>query len=294
LFSLFFSTPKKRYKEAFSVAAAHSDIDDHPDGDAQSDLDLNAYTDANPDSRSARLFPSALCGQVGAVVDVEGENFTPSASLILTWSGLPLGTAPSPVQVDPTGRFSLSLVVPNDFAGPHLIRVSDGSRLAQFTFTLGETCQPPPPTETPTPVPSPTSTETATPTAPVSSDQPRLRCEPETAIPDQTITVDGENFHPGGHFHELRWDGVVIPWAPTGLTVGDDGKFTLWFTAPSDTYELHTLVADDGQGGWAKIVRMMAPIERGFSPLGLLLPLASAGLVRMMAPIERGQERDRR
>jgi hypothetical protein len=212
------------------------------------------------------------------VVEVAGENFTPGASLTLTWSGLPLGVDPSPVQVDPAGRFSLSLVIPNDFAGPHLVRVSDGSRLAQFTFTLGQICQPPPPTETSTPVASPTPTETPTPTATPHSDQPRLRCEPETAIPDQTITVYGQNFHPGGHFHQLRWDGVAIPWAPGGLTVGDDGTFTLWFTAPSDTYELHTLVADDGRGGLAACYLDLMPRDPTptWTPTPTLTPTPTA------------------
>jgi hypothetical protein len=224
------------------------------------------------------LAPSALCGRVGDVVTVDGENFGVNAPVNITWSGMVLGTTPLPVQADPAGRFRFTFVVPNDYAGPHLVRASDGLRVAQFTFSLGQDCLPPAPTKTSTPVPSPTPTETATPTTTPPAENPRLRCEPEAVVPEQVIYVYGENFHPGGHFYQLRWDGVVIPWAPDGLTVGDDGTFTLWFAAPSDSYEVHTLVADDGQGGLAECYIDLMPRDPTptWTPTATLTPTPTA------------------
>ncbi|MCL4298431.1 MAG: hypothetical protein KJ077_22030 [Anaerolineae bacterium] len=224
------------------------------------------------------LLPAATCGQIGAVVTVEAVNFSPNALASLTWSGLPLGTDPSPLQADPVGRLRFTFVVPNDYAGPHLVRVADGLRLAQFTFSLGEDCAPPPPTEMATPAASPTPTWTPTATATPPAELPRLRCEPEAAVPDTVIYVYGENFHPGGLFHQLRWDGVAIPWAPNGLTVGDDGKFMLWFATPSDTYELHTLVADDGRGSTAECYLDLLPRDPTptWTPTASLTPTPTA------------------
>jgi hypothetical protein len=199
-----------------------------------------------------QLFPSVTCGQIGnVVVVVGGVNFTPSALVQVTWSGMELGTDPSPVQVDPAGRFTFTFVVPNDYGGLHTVEASDGARQAQFSFNLGTNCPPPEPTDTPS-APTPTDTPTATPTPPTPvAEVARLFCNPDAVVPNDLVNVQGENFHPGGFFYQLRWDGVIIPWAPEGLTVGDDGRFTLWFNAPSDTYELHTLVADDGKGSTA-------------------------------------------
>ncbi len=207
----------------------------------------------------AQLYPSTVCGYVGNVVIVDGAGFTPSALVQVTWSGMGLGADPSPVQVDPAGRFTFRFVVPNDYPGPRQVRAWDGVREAQFTFMLGTDCPQPTATFTPSlPTPTFTLTPTATPPTPVAEDS-RLFCEPGVVMPDDHVTVRGENFHPGGHFYQIRWDGVVIPWAPEGLTVGDDGRFTLWFAAPSDTYELHTLVADDGYGNTAACYVNLAP-----------------------------------
>jgi hypothetical protein len=204
-----------------------------------------------PTSGPPQVYPSATCGQVSNVVVVDGANFTPSALVQVTWSGMVVGSDPAPVQVDPAGRFEFEFIVPNDYPGPHVVRTWDGVRTAQFSFSLGVSCPPPPPTATPfRPTPTYTPTPSATPPTPV-TEEARLFCEPDGAVPNMQVAVRGENFHPGGHFYQLRWDGVIIPWAPEGLTVGDDGRFTLWFAAPSDTYELHTLVADDGQGSSA-------------------------------------------
>ncbi len=225
-----------------------------------------------------QLAPAALCGRVGDVVTVDGENFVANALVHITWSGFGLGTTPSPVQADPAGRFRFTFVVPNDYAGPHLVRASDGQRVAQFTFNLGGDCLPPTPTETRTPASSPTPTETATPTLTPPAENPRLRCEPDAAVPEQVIYVYGENFHPGGHFYQLRWDGVVVPWAPDGLTVGDDGTFTLWFAAPSDSYQVHTLVADDGKGGLAECYIDLMPRDPTptWTPTATLTPTPTA------------------
>lgn len=224
-----------------------------------------------------QLLPAAVCGQAGAVVTVEGVNFSPNALVSLTWSGMPLGSDPAPLQADPAGRLVFTLVVPNDYAGPHLVHVSDGAHQAQFTFTLGEQCAPPPPTATATPSAVPTPTRTPTLTATPPAELPRLRCQPEAAVPDTVIYLYGENFHPGGFFYQLRWDGVIIPWAPNGLTVGDDGKFMLWFSAPSDTYEVHTLVADDGRGGLAECYVDLLPRDPTptWTPTATLTPTPS-------------------
>jgi len=204
------------------------------------------------------LFADALCGRVGDDVSVTGDNFSPNQLIAVTWSGFGLATIPETVQADPAGRLRFSFVVPNDEAGPHLVQASDGLQMAQFSFTLGAACATPTPTETAVPTATPTPTQTPTPTADVP--QPALTCDPAAARPDETIYVHGEDFHPGGHFDQLRWDGVIIPWAPAGLTVGDDGRFDLWFNAPSDTFELHTLVADDGKGGRAECyIDLMPP-----------------------------------
>lgn len=205
-----------------------------------------------------QLYPSAVCGQVGNVVVVEGKNFTPNVLVNITWAGMPLGTDPAPVQVDPSGSLVFQFIIPNDYGGPHPVRVSDGQLAGEFIFDLGIDC-PPPATATPI---EPTATATVTPTplppTPV-PEVPRLFCEPEGVLPDSTIQVYGENFHPGIPLYQLRWDGVVIPWSPSGLTVGDDGKFALSVVAPSDSYEMHTLVADDGRGGSAPCYVNMVP-----------------------------------
>jgi len=239
---------------------------------------ITPVSEATPTVGPPLLAPAALCGRVGDVVTVDGANFVASALVNITWSGMALGTTPSPVQADPAGRFRFTFVVPNDYAGPHLVRASDGLRVAQFTFSLGQDCLPPTPTETSTPVPSPTPTEIATPTTTPPAEEPRLRCEPDASVPEQVIYVYGENFHPGGHFYQLRWDGVVIPWAPDGLTVGDDGKFTLWFAAPSDSYEIHTLVADDGKGGLAECYIDLMPRDPTptWTPTPTLTPTPTA------------------
>lgn len=91
----------------------------------------------------------------------------------------------------------------------------------------------------------------------VSAGGPRLRCD--AASPGDVVYVQGEDFTPGAILAQLRWDGVVIPWSPDGLTVGDNGRFTLWFTVPSDTYELHTLVANDSEGGQGECYLNLTP-----------------------------------
>ncbi|GIK36968.1 MAG: hypothetical protein BroJett011_08010 [Chloroflexota bacterium] len=207
---------------------------------------------------SPQLFPSAICGRVGEVVIVEGKNFTPNVLVNITWAGIALGTDPSPVQVDPAGNIFFQFIVPNDYDGPHGVRVSDGQLGAEYIFQLGMDCAPP---ATATPVElTPTFTVTPTPLPPTAVPElPRLSCTPDGVLPDTIIEVMGENFHPGVPFYQLRWDGVVIPWSPTGLTVSDNGKFTLSVVAPSDTYEMHTLVADDGRGGMATCYVNMVP-----------------------------------
>lgn len=207
---------------------------------------------------SPQLYPSAVCGQVGNIVAVEGKDFTPNVLVTITWTGMPLGTDPAPVQVDPGGSLVFQFIIPNDYGGPHPVRVSDGQSAGEFIFDLGIDC-PPPATATPV---EPTATATITPTplppTPV-SEVPRLFCEPEGVLPDSPIQVYGENFQPGSPLYQLRWDGVVVPGSPANLTVGDDGKFALVVVAPSDSYDMHTLVADDGRGGSAPCYVNLVP-----------------------------------
>jgi hypothetical protein len=197
-----------------------------------------------------QLYPSAICGRAGEVILVEGKNFTPNSLVDINWAGMTLGTDPSPVQVDATGKIVFQFIVPNDLDGPRPLRVSDGWVSAEILFQLGTECPAP---ATPTPIePTSTPTMTSTPIPPtMSPEEPRLSCAPDGVAPDEILQVNGENFHPGVPFYQLRWDGVIIPWSPAGLTVGDNGKFTLSIVAPSDTYDMHTLVADDGRGGLA-------------------------------------------
>lgn len=194
-----------------------------------------------------QLYPSASCGQAGDIVVVEGKGFTPNGLVDITWSGMALGTEPYPVQTGPDGRLHFQFIVPNDHQGPHPVRAADSQGTAEFTFDLGAACLPPATAIPPEPGPSPTFTPTPLPPTPA-PDVPRLVCEQDGVPPDTTLQVSGENFHPGVPIYQVRWDSVVIPWLPAGLTVGDNGKFTLSVVAPSDTYEIHTLVVADGQG----------------------------------------------
>ena len=57
----------------------------------------------------------------------------------------------------------------------------------------------------------------------VSANGPRLVCD--TASPGDVVYIQGEGFSPGAAVEQLRWDGVVVPWGPAGLTVGGDGRF---------------------------------------------------------------------
>lgn len=208
-------------------------------------------------NEQAQLYASMVCGKAGNVVTVEGAGFSPSSLVHITWSGVSLGTDPTLVQADPTGRIAFSFIVPNDHDGAHPVQVSDGTHAADFVFNLGIDC-PAPATATPTAATA-TPTWTPTPIPPTSlPEMPRLFC-PDTMIPDETVQISGENFHPGGHFYQLRWDGVVIPWSPPGLTIGNDGKFTLSFIALSDDYGIHTLVADDGKNGMAVCYANLVP-----------------------------------
>ncbi len=74
---------------------------------------------------------------------------------------------------------------------------------------------------------------------------PHLICGTASSGP---ITIQGEGFTPGVVIQQLRWDDVVLPFNPAGLTVGNDGRFSLQFTAPTDTYTLHTLQVIDTAG----------------------------------------------
>lgn len=89
--------------------------------------------------------------------------------------------------------------------------------------------------------------------------EPHLACG--TASPGDVVTVQGEAFTPGAVLHQFRWDDVVIPFSPGGLTVGNDGRFTLQFTAPADTYALHTLVALDAGGGQGECYLNLTPSQ---------------------------------
>jgi hypothetical protein len=198
------------------------------------------------------LSVSATCGIAGNAVTVIGSNFNANAIITARWSGMMLGTDPARIQADALGGFTFVFVVPNDYYGPHVLEVTDGprtgERTAQVTINLQPVCAPATLTPTPSvPTPTPTATATATRPTPV-AEVARLFCEPEWGLIGQTITIRGENFHAGFHFYQMRWDGVVIPWAPEGLTVGGDGKFVARIVVPNDTYSLHTVIADDGAG----------------------------------------------
>ncbi len=86
---------------------------------------------------------------------------------------------------------------------------------------------------------------------------PHLGCS--TASPGDVVTIQGEDFTPGAVLQQLKWDDVIVPFSPFGLTVGNDGRFTLQFTAPSDTYTLHTLTALDADGGQGECYLNLIP-----------------------------------
>jgi hypothetical protein len=214
---------------------------------------LTSATDNGPE-----LYPSAICGHAGDIVVIEGINFTPNVLVEVTWAEMVLGTDPFPVQADPAGYLYFQFVVPNDIEGSHPLRVRDGQQVAEIIFNLGLDC-PPPATATPVePILTPTAIPTLAPPT-MGPEVARLVCQPEGVQPNTLFQVSGENFQPGVSLYQFRWDGVDIPTSPVGLTVSDDGKFAASVIAPADSYEIHTLIVDDGHGGVASCYVNLIP-----------------------------------
>jgi outer membrane biosynthesis protein TonB len=135
-------------------------------------------------------------GAAGESVQLSGRDFVPKTRLQVTWDEK---TSRMPtVQVNGTGTFQVSIVVPSGPTGPHtvaVLEVAKGNKktaqlgtviIATVTFSLTAAAVTPTPTTATTPTPAPTAAPTAEPTAAPTA-EPKATTAP-TATPSPTPT----------------------------------------------------------------------------------------------------------
>ena len=152
---------------------------------------------------------SPTTGYVGIAVTVSGTGFQANKPIPITFDNISVGTA----TTDEYGKFTASFNVPTDgTAGPHKVKVTDGTNAAQADFEIVTSASISPTTSTA----SPGNVGTG-------------------------VTVSGIGFLVNTTV-TITYDGTQIATAP----VSTDGTFSTTFSAPASSGGSHTIVASDG------------------------------------------------
>ena len=158
---------------------------------------LSVITATPAIAQEARLSLTPNHGAVGQLVEVKGEDFIADAPITFTYDGTAVITTPKTPRTGKRGwsnegKFTLWFRVPASTVGAHIIRVSDGVKSAEATFSV----------------------------------EPKVKLFPTSGLKDTRVTVTGTGFAPNIGVDVLFNNEIIT----TAVTNGQ-GSFSTTFTA---------------------------------------------------------------
>jgi hypothetical protein len=161
-----------------------------------------------------KLTLNATTGAAGDIITVTGTGFAVNKGISFTYNSAPMTTDPSNVASDANGSFSCQFAVPPSVAGGIVLSASDGTNVANRTFT-----------------------------AIAMASVGKVTTETDPGSVGMEMTINGAGFSPGATVTVIF---ESTPVSVATVTSDANGSFSVTFKTPAVPAGNHTIKATDG------------------------------------------------